>query len=893
MATTGTKDRKRAQDPPGIFLKFFRWFCKPELVKYIEGDLRELYRERLIRMSTVKARVWFARDVVLLFRPGIVRIPQRTGSLNQFDMILNYMTVGWRMLLRTKGYSTINIGGLAIGMTVALLIGLWVYDELSFNKYHQNYDAIVQFWHGEIDPDTQVITGGLATQFALGATLKNDYQHYFQHVIRSWWTGDYTLATAENKFRRKGKFMDPAVLEVLSLRMITGNHKSLDDPTGMVLSSSTATAIFGTDDPIGKTLRVDNGIDVQVTGIYEDIPANSTFGDVQFIGTFQQLQTLRPWVGKNPADWDNTYMQLYGQLQPNVTVEAANAAIHDLYMSYLPEDLVQFRDKYKPFLQAIPMNTWHLYSEIVQGKPAGGRITFVWLFGIIGTFVLLLACINFTNLSTARSERRAREVGVRKSVGSFRGQLVAQFLSESFVVVLFAFVVALVFTALSMDLFNSIAGKNVRLPYDNIVFWLLTISFLGVTTVLSGVYPAFFLSSFRPAKVLKGVSNAGRVGSWPRKILVVIQFAVSTTLIIGTIVVYQQVQFARNRPVGYDRDGLISIDLNDPGYKGKENVLRTELIASGAATAVSFSSSPVTAVWNSTGGYDWKGRDKNFDAEFAVCQVTPDFGKTLGWKIIEGRDFSSNFATDTIDAVILNQAAVRYMGWELAAGETLTDINAEDGSIRWSKVIIGVVEDMVMESPYEPVQPTIFFYKSDAAAIMNVRIDPGVSAASALPTIERVVKSIVPSVLFSYKFVDEEYATKFSQEERVGTLAGIFSVLAIFISCLGLFGLASFMAERRTKEIGIRKVMGASVATLWRMLSADFVVLVVISCIVSIPVAWYFMSAWLRRFEYRTEIPWWIFALTCLLAFVVTLLTVSYQSIRAAMMNPVNSLRTE
>ncbi|HTE28798.1 MAG TPA: FtsX-like permease family protein [Chryseolinea sp.] len=808
-------------------------------------------------------------------------------------MILNYLKVGWRMLLRTKGYSAINLGGLAIGMTVAMLIGLWVYDELSFNKYHDNYDSIVQLWHGETNPETQVISGGLAMQFALADALKDDYQHYFKHVIRSWWTGDYMLATPDTKFLRKGKFMEPSAIEVLSLRMLKGSYESLNDPKGFILSESTAKAIFGNEDPIGKVLRIDNGIDVQVTGVYQNIPSNSTFGDVQFIGTFEEIQHLKSWIGKNPADWENTYQQLYAQLQPTVNVETVNAGINDLYLKYLPADLMSYRDKYKPFLQVVPMRTWHLYSEFENGKPATGQIVFVWLFGTIGAFVLLLACINFTNLSTARSEKRAREVGVRKTVGSVRAQLMTQFLCESFVVTVLGFVIALALVVLSKDLFNTVADKKIELPFKYPAFWVSALIFLMLTTLLAGVYPAFYLSSFRPAKVLKGATNAGRFASWPRQVLVVIQFAVSTTLIIGTFVVYQQVQFARNRPVGYDRQGLISIDLNDKEYSGKQNVLRTELLATGVVQAVSFSSSPVTAIWNSTGGYDWKGRDPNFDAEFAVCQVTPDFGKTLGWKVVEGRDFSTDLATDTTDAVILNQAAVAYIGWEHAAGETLIDINAEDGAIRWSKTIIGVVENMVMESPYEPVRPTIFFFNRQSAALMNVRIDPGVSAVDALSRIEKVVKSIVPSALFSYKFVDDEYAAKFSQEARVGVLSGIFSVLAIFISCLGLFGLASYVAERRTKEIGIRKVMGASVVVLWKMLSKDFIVLVVISCVVSIPVAWYFMKIWLSRFEYRTEVSWWVFAITCLLALLVTLLTVSYQSIRAARMNPVNSLRTD
>lgn len=877
--------------PPKRAVQFLRWFCREDYIEEIEGDLMEAFNKDYAA-APGKAKLKFVWNVVRYLRPDFIK-PLKNYRPNMNGMYKSYFKIGWRNLSRNKGYSFINIGGLAMGMTVTMLIGLWVHDELSFNKYHDNYDSIVQLWHGETNPDNQQISGGLAMQYAVAGALKDDYQHYFKHVVRSWWTGDFTLSTDENKFPRKGKFMEPAAVEVLSLRMLKGSNTSLNDAKGFLLSASTATSIFGAEDPIGKMLRIDNAIDVHVTGIYEDIPANSTFGNVQFIGTFEEIKKLKPWVGANPADWENTYMQMYAQLQSNVSVESVNAGIRDLYLKYLPADLVSYRDKYQPFLQVIPMRTWHLYSEFENGKPAGGRIVFVWLFGIIGAFVLTLACINFTNLSTARSERRAREVGVRKTVGSLRTQLVAQFLTESFVVALAAFAIALVLVALLKDFFNTIADKNIELPLNNPVFWIAAALFLMLTTALAGLYPAFYLSSFRPAKVLKGAANAGRFSSWPRKALVVIQFAVSTTLIMGTVVVYQQLQFARNRPVGYDRQSLISIDLNDPEFSSKQNTLRNELLATGVVKAVSFSSSPVTEIWRSTGGYDWKGRDPNFDAEFSVCQVSLDFGKTIGWKVVEGRDFSTDLATDTTDAVILNEAAVKYMGWQHAVGEDLIDINSEDGAVKWSKTIIGVVEDMVMESPYEPVQPTIFYFQGRSAARMNVKIDPAVGVADALSRIENVVKSTVPSALFGFKFVDDEYASKFRQEERVGTLAGIFSGLAIFISCLGLFGLASFVAERRTKEIGIRKVMGASVATLWRMLSKDFVVQVSISCSVAVPLAWYFMTIWLSRFAYRTEIPWSVFAITCLLTLAVTLMTVSYQAIKAATTNPVKSLRTE
>jgi ABC-type lipoprotein release transport system permease subunit len=538
------------------------------------------------------------------------------------------------------------------------------------------------------------------------------------------------------------------------------------------------------------------------------------------------------------------------------------------------------------------MSTWHLYSEFKDGKPAGGRITFVWLFGIVGIFVLLLACINFINLSTARSEKRAREVGVRKSIGSSRIQLMAQFFSESFLMVALAFAFSLVFLTLFQPSFNLLADKDIALPFGNPAFWLSALAFIFCTGFVAGIYPAFYLSSFQPVEVLKGVLRSGHYAASPRKILVVVQFTVSVVLIIGTIVVFQQVQFARSRPVGYDRENLITVPMNDPGYKGKLDVLRTELVNTGVVSEAAASLSPPTAVWNTTGGYSWPGKDPNVDASFAICNVTYDFGKTVGWQFVAGRDFSREIPSDSSEAIIINEAAVRYMGLEDPVGKVITDVD-EFGTPKWSKVIIGVVKDIVMESPYEPVRQTLYFFDIEELFTLNIRIDPAVSASTALPEIKSALNKVVPSALFDYKFVDEEYARKFSQEQRIGKLSGVFAVLAIFISCIGLLGLASFVAEQRTKEIGIRKVMGASVSSLWKMLSKDFVVLVIISCVIAIPIAYYFMSGWLEKYEYRTEISAWIFVVTSFAALLITLLTVSYQAVKAALMNPVKSLRSE
>jgi hypothetical protein len=500
------------------------------------------------------------------------------------------------------------------------------------------------------------------------------------------------------------------------------------------------------------------------------------------------------------------------------------------------------------------------------------------------------------NLSTARSEKRAKEVGIRKAVGSARNQLIKQFLSESFLIVLIAFAFAILFVALSINWFNDVADKKMPLPLAEPYFWIGSFSFIILTSVIAGSYPAFYLSSFNPVKVLKGTFQPGRFASLPRKVLVVIQFTVSVALISGTIIVYRQIQHAKNRPVGYDRKGLLTMQLNSPEFKDKFDIISRRLKNTGTVIEVAQSLSPLTAVWTKDAGFDWKGKDPNKVGEFGVNWITHDYGKTVGWRIKEGRDFSKQFAADSslpnhnpglIYNVIINEAGTKYMGLEHPVGEI----------IKWRNQpvkIIGVAEDLVMESPYEPVAQMVYIVNLVAAdAWIHMRINPNISASEALPKIASVFKTIAPAVPFDYKFVDTEYGLKFAAEERIGKLSSVFAAFAIFISCLGLFGLASFVAEKRIKEIGIRKVLGASVYNLWKMLSRDFVVLVVISCFIATPIAYYFLHQWLQKYEYRTEISWWIFAIAIAGALVITLITVSFQAIKAAIANPVKSLRTE
>lgn len=878
--------------PPQLFLRFFRWYCHPKLVDHIEGDLIEEYHERVRESGKRKADRKFIIDVLLLFRPGIIRPVEGYQNLNSYDMYKSYFKIGWRNLIKHKEYAFINVGGLAIGMTVAMMIGLWIYDELSFNQYHKNYEDVAQVWGGGTDPETMTIEGSFALQYPVGEVLRNNYPQYFKHVSMAFGIGDCTVSTGDKKFKRRGQFIEKEALEMLSLKMLKGSYQSLNDPHSVILSKSTAESIFGDEDPMNQTLSIDNRLEVTITGIYEDIPRNSSFSEIQLFFPWSLLVSYREWMKDKETDWDNRLVDIYVQLQSNTTMEAANAAIKDLYYENVPEDFFTTIEKYKPFVQLIPMRSWHLYAEFKDGKPAGGRITYVWLFGIVGVFVLLLACINFINLSTARSEKRAREVGVRKVIGSAKGQLVAQFLSEALMMVMLAFAVSVLLLMVLQNPFNELADKDIKLPFDNPVFWAIAIAFIVLTGFVAGLYPAFYLSSFQPVKVLKGVLRLGRAATLPRKVLVVVQFTVSVVLIMGTLIVYQQIQYTRNRPIGYDRESLITVEMSDPNYNGKQDILRTELLSTSVVSEVTTSSSPLTAVWNITGGYTWPGKDPNLDASFVICNVTHDFGKTVGWELMAGRDFSRDFTTDSTDAVIINEAAATYMGLKNPVGQELTDVD-EFGRPKWSKTIIGVVKDMIMESPYEPVKPTLYFFNDNASNLLHIKISPAVSASAALPKIEATLEKIAPTALFDYKFVDEEYALKFSQEERIGTLSGIFSVLAIFISCLGLFGLASFVAEQRTKEIGIRKVVGASVFNLWKMLSKDFVVLVIISCCIAIPIAYNFLAVWLKKYEYRTEISWWIWVVTILAALIITLLTVSHQTLKAASMNPVKNLRSE
>jgi ABC-type antimicrobial peptide transport system permease subunit len=860
---------------------------------HIEGDLLEVYQRRVEAVGKRKADVEFVIEVLLLFRRHIVKPTGEVLQQNTYSMYKSYFTIGWRNLLRSKGYSLINIGGLAIGMTVAMLNGLWIWDELTFNKYFDNYDRVAMISESGIDFERGGSWINTTMTYPLGTNLIENYGQQFKRIARTSFQTEKILSTGDAMITSRGIYADEPMIEILSLKMIYGSRKAFTQPQSIIISKSLANALFGTEDPINRTLNKETPL--TVTGVFEDFPQNTEFSGVNFFLPWSMFLKENDWIEKRALnDWRNHFLKIYVEVAEGNNFQSVLSSIKSA-LQFDVQDL-EMATKRKQQLELYPMKDWHLYPiSLRQGKfEALAPVLMIKLVGSIGVFVLTLACINFVNLSTARAEKRSKEVGIRKTVGSIRSQLISQFFSESFLVVTLAFIFTICLTSLALPGFNEIASKDITIPWTNTWFWIFCFSFISFTSLLAGFYPALYLSSFNPVKALKGTFRSGRFASLPRKVLVVFQFSISMMLIIGTAVVYQQIQYAKDRPVGYDREGLIMMPKMSSDFNGKYELLRNELKNTGVVVEVSESMGPVTEIYSGNNGWEWQGKKDAGDMSFATLSVSHLHGKTVGWQFVKGRDFDMNIPSDSF-AIVINESALAQMGLQQPIGEPVNWKWWMDTSKVLHYKIIGVIRDMVMDSPYAPAQPTIFYLKGHNGdpSWLNIRIHPKVSVSEALPKIESVFKKIIPSVPFKYQFADEEYARKFSKEERIGNLASIFSALAIFISCLGLLGLASFVAETRTKEIGIRKVLGATISNLWGMLSKDFIWLVLIACLLATPLAYYFMTQWLEKFVYRTEISWWLLLATAIGAILITLLTVSYQAISTAMMNPVKSLRSE
>ncbi|WPU91092.1 ABC transporter permease [Mucilaginibacter sabulilitoris] len=796
-------------------------------------------------------------------------------------MIRNYLKIAWRNIINNKVYSAINILGLAAGMAVALLIGLWVVNEYSYDLFFPNYK---QLYRVELNFTSQ--HDGEHTQTALSIpladVLRKDIPE-IKRVAETDWVGWqwHSLMVGDKKLYLGGGATAPDFLKMFQYPFIQGNNRAaFTDPYSIILTAATAKALFGNADPMNKMVRIDNQQNLKVTGVLKDIPKNATL-QFSYLTPFSFKEQTETWMKNARTTWTNNSFNAFVELQPGISLEQVAPKIKNLVYAHSP----QMRPA-KPVVILHPLKDWHLYSDFKNGKPVGGFIDYVRMFSIIGILVLLIACINFMNLSTARSERRAREVGVRKAIGSQRSNLIAQFLAESVLITFIAFFFSILFVQLALPSFNTLVEGSIRIPYGNPVFWSVMICYVLITGLLAGSRPAFYLSAFNPVKVLKGAIKEGKGAALPRKVLVVAQFSCSIALIISTIIVYQQIQHAKSRPTGYNADRLMMSDMSSD-LNNKYDALKNDLLASGMVESVAAASSPITNIYSHMSLDKWPGKNAGDEGvNIAAIFVSDNYFKTLGMQLKEGRDFTNSWTADST-TVILNETAVKRIGLKNPINQLIT-WNGNTTPVR----IVGVVKDALMESPFTPISPTIFSHGHQANNIMY-RLSPNVNTHDAIAKLTKIFDSYNPAYPYIYQFVDEEYNHKFNLEMLVGKLAGVFAGLAILISCLGLFGLAAYVAEQRTKEIGIRKVLGASVTQVWLLLSKDFILLVTISCGIASPVAFYFLQNWLQKYDYRITIGPWVFIISALVAMVITLFTISFQAIKAALTNPVKSLRSE
>jgi ABC-type antimicrobial peptide transport system permease subunit len=786
-------------------------------------------------------------------------------------MIRNYFKIAWRNLVKDKSFSTINIVGLAIGMAAAILIMLWIAYERGYDQFHEKKDRIYEAWN-RVNRDGEINAWNVTPRI-LAPTLKKDYAEV-EHAVRVDWTQSLLLEVGEKKMKADGSPVDSNFFSVFSFPLLKGDPaKALVEPTAIVVTEQLAKRLFGDEDPMGKTIRMDNQYQMKVTGVVKDLPKNTRF----------EFEYLLPWSfirqrGGDDQFWGNNSTTTYVMLRPNTNKAALDEKLKSVRKKYDQED-----PQGEFFLY--PMERWRLYSRFENGKESGGMIEFVRLFGIIGLFIVLIACINFMNLSTARSEKRAREVGIRKVAGAGRSSLVAQFLGESILVSLIAGLLALAIVELSLPAFSALTERKLSIDYRSLSFWAYFLGFILLTGLLAGSYPAFFLSSFQPIRVLKGKLLTIHGAVTPRKVLVVLQFTIAIVLTIGTIIIRQQIQHAQERQPGYNKDNLVFHFLTGDLEKNY-TLLKNDLLATGVAKSVTKTSAPMTEGWSNTWGIEWAGKAENDKRVIDRFCADDKFVATTGLQITMGRDLDlQNYPTDS-NAVLLNESAAKMMGFKDPIGQIIKD-NGED----WH--VVGVFKDFILQSPYRKTVPMVVEGAKGWFNVVHIRLNGERGMAANMKDMEAVFQKYNAVYPVEIRFVDEQYGKKFASEQRTGKLVSLFTILTILISCLGLFGLATYMAEARIREIGIRKVLGASVGTITTLLSKDFLKLVLIALLIAIPIAWWAMHSWLEKFEYRVNIQWWYFVLAGLIAIIIALVTVSYQAIRAAVSNPVKSLRAD
>jgi putative ABC transport system permease protein len=790
-------------------------------------------------------------------------------------MIKNYFRIALRAFLRNSVYSFINVAGLSVGIACSILILLWVHDEVTFDTFFAKYDHLHRVQsHTATD---QGVTTSEETSMPLREHILSADSRIKRYAIT---VGQYALLSIDDKkINKMGYDVSESFLEMFDFQMLSGSAATaLSDPRSIVLTQSTATALFGDEDPLGKTVQVkiETKEDLKVTGVIADPPTNISLS-FDFLLPFSYFEATSPWIGYARNNWNNNAFQTFVELQPGATAADVSGTIRDIVKKNNPNSR-----ELSLFLH--PMSRWHLHNRFENGQEAGGTIDYVTLFGGIAVFILIMACINFMNLATARSEHRAREVGIRKSVGSTRKQLIAQFMGESIFMSVVAFALSMVLVQVALPFYNSLIGKHLFIDFASPLFWTFSLSLILVTGILAGSYPAFYLSSFRPSRILRGSEGVGSKGARPRRTLVSVQFAFSMLLIIGAVAVHQQINYLQDRALGYDRENLLMI-TSTRDIEQNYQTLKRELVQTGAAVSVCKSNSPITRIYATSEIEDWTGKRPGQHIEATNIATEYDYARTMGIRILDGRDFSEDFKSDTA-AVILNKAAVDVLGLKDPVGDKIQ---------MWGQTwnIVGVMDNVLMGSEAHQIGPLVMNFDPTWSSTISVRLPRGKDLPATVAQVGDVFKKYNPDYPFEYKFADVDFAAKFKTMNMISDLTRVFTVLAIFITALGLFGMAAFTAERRAKEIGIRKVMGASVASVVLLLTQEFSRLVVWAFALAAPVAWWGVHQFLERYPVRISMPWWIFPVAGVAALIITVVIVSAQAIRAAVRNPVDTLRRD
>ena len=787
-------------------------------------------------------------------------------------MVTNYIKTSLRMLGRNKSYSFINIFGLAIGIASSILILLWVQYEYSYDHFAANHDRIYQVkvnftYNGTVNTaEDNCVPAYLALREA-DSRIKNT-------CITSNTYG-HSIDFKEKKSGKEVLAVSKEFLEMFGIPILEGNTKALDEPYSIMLNESTAKELFGDQDPIGQFVLYDHAAELKVTGIFKDVPYNSTFWFHALVPIYDYSKK-NDWFLGDKDKWDSFYPRIYAEVQPNTSLDEINASVKDLVKKH-------FNDGSNPELFLHAMDRWHLYEKFINGKEAGGKIEYVRLFMGIAILILLIACINYMNMATARSERRAKEVGIRKSIGSNRQELIKQFLLESFFVTSVAFLLAMVLVKLSLPDYNTLVQAKLAIDFSSAEFWLLSVGLISITSLLSGCYPAFYFSSFQPIRVLKGKIQVGKDAGLPRKIMVASQYIISVFLVIGVVVIYEQIQHVKRRDLGYNQENLVCYAFNEQMEKSYA-AIKNELLNSGVVESVTKSNEGIDVDYF-TDYVEWSGKKTTEKIQFSRVSTEYDFTKTNGIRILEGRDFSPDFKSDS-NAVLVNKTAVTLMEMKNAIGEKIKTRDRE-------LTIIGVFEDVVRGSPFDPVAPSYVGMLGDGNNHLTLRLSRTDNLSETLKRLDAIFKKLDPMNIDEPMFVTERLTDNFRSINLISKLANLFAFLGIFLTCLGVLGLAAYTAEQRTKELAIRKILGANLNSLLWLLSSYFIRIVIVAILIAAPVSWWVLDNYLQSFSYRISIPWWTIPLTAMAILTFTLLIVVGQVIKTASVNPVSSLRNE